>query len=58
MSKFEIYEDSAGEFRWRLKAANGEDVASSEGYSTREAAHRSAEKMNEQASADASIVDL
>lgn len=30
--KFEIYEDKAGEFRFRLKAANGEVVAQSEGY--------------------------
>lgn len=31
--KFEIYRDDAGEFRWRLKAANGRIVAdSSEGY--------------------------
>jgi len=30
---FEIYEDDAGEWRWRVKAHNGEIVAaSSEGY--------------------------
>lgn len=33
MSEFEIYRDSAGEYRWRLQADNGEIVAhSSEGY--------------------------
>ena len=58
MSKFEIFQDTQGEYRWRLKAANGEIVASSEGYTSRESAHRSAEKMNEWASANASIVDL
>ena len=30
--KFEIYEDKAGEFRFRLKAKNGEIIATSEGY--------------------------
>ena len=30
--KFEIYLDKAGEFRFRLKAANGQIITSSEGY--------------------------
>lgn len=30
--KFEIYTDKAGEFRFRLKAANGQIIAVSEGY--------------------------
>lgn len=30
--KFEIYEDKGGEFRFRLKATNGEIIAVSEGY--------------------------
>ncbi len=30
--KFEIYTDKAGEFRFRLKAKNGEIIAVSEGY--------------------------
>lgn len=30
--KFEIYLDKAGEFRFRLKAPNGEIIAVSEGY--------------------------
>ena len=30
--KFEVYTDKAGEFRFRLKARNGEIVAASEGY--------------------------
>ena len=58
MSTFEVFEDAQGEFRWRLKAANGEIVAQSEGYSARESAHRSAEKMNEWASAEDPIIDL
>lgn len=30
--KFEVYTDKAGEFRFRLKARNGEIIAVSEGY--------------------------
>ncbi|MCT8335655.1 YegP family protein [Leptospira sp. 85282-16] len=36
-AKFEIYKDKAGEFRFRLKASNGEIIASSEGYSSKQA---------------------
>ncbi len=32
--KFEIYKDKAGEFRFRLKATNGQIIAVSEGYTT------------------------
>ena len=30
--KFEVYLDKAGEYRFRLKASNGENICSSEGY--------------------------
>ena len=30
--KFEVYTDKAGEFRFRLKAKNGQIIATSEGY--------------------------
>lgn len=30
--KFEVYQDKAGEYRFRLKASNGEIIAASEGY--------------------------
>ena len=33
--KFELYADKAGEFRFRLKATNGEIIAVSEGYKTK-----------------------
>ena len=33
--KFEMYQDKAGEFRFRLKAKNGEVIATSEGYKTK-----------------------
>ncbi|MBQ2119146.1 MAG: YegP family protein [Clostridia bacterium] len=33
--KFEVYADKAGEFRFRLKAKNGEVIATSEGYKSK-----------------------
>ena len=33
--KFEIYLDKAGEFRFRLKARNGEPILASQGYNTK-----------------------
>ncbi|HNR77116.1 MAG TPA: YegP family protein [Parvularculaceae bacterium] len=30
--KFEVYKDKKGEFRFRLKAGNGETILASEGY--------------------------
>jgi uncharacterized protein YegP (UPF0339 family) len=33
--KFECYKDKAGEFRFRLKAANGNTILSSEGYKSK-----------------------
>ena len=40
--RFEIYKDAASEWRWRLKARNGEILAmASEGYITRQGAQRS-----------------
>lgn len=35
-AKFEMYEDTSGEWRFRLKAPNGEIIATSEGYSTKQ----------------------
>ncbi len=33
--KFEVYKDKAGEYRFRLKAPNGEVIAVGEGYRTK-----------------------
>jgi uncharacterized protein len=32
MGKYEVYQDAAGQWRWRLAASNGRIVASGEGY--------------------------
>lgn len=37
-AKFELYRDKAGEYRFRLKAANGEIVLESEGYKAKASA--------------------
>ena len=36
MGKFEVYRDKKGEYRFRLKAGNGEIIAESEGYKTKQ----------------------
>lgn len=33
--KFEIYKDKAGEYRFRLKAGNGQAILASEGYAAK-----------------------
>ncbi|TGM23530.1 YegP family protein [Leptospira levettii] len=55
-AKFEIYKDKAGEFRFRLKAANGEIIASSEGYSSKQACENGISSVKKNA-ADAGIDD-
>lgn len=41
MGKFQIFQDKSGEYRWRLKAGNGQIVATSgEGYTDKAAAER------------------
>lgn len=35
METFEIFKDAKGEYRFRLKAKNGEIIATSEGYTTK-----------------------
>ena len=35
--KFELYQDKGGQFRFRLKARNGEIIATSEAYTTKAA---------------------
>ena len=36
--KYELYKDKGGEFRFRLKAANGKNIAVSEGYKAKTSA--------------------
>lgn len=47
--KFEVYEDRAGKFRFRLKATNGQIVASGEAYETKAAAKKGCESVQKAA---------
>ena len=54
--KFEIYQDNAGEFRFRLKATNGQIIAVSEGYTTMKACVNGVNSVKKNA-VDAPIVE-
>ncbi len=47
--KFEVYTDKKGEFRFRLKARNGQIVASSEGYTTMKTCENGIESVRKNA---------
>lgn len=47
--KFEMYEDKGGEFRFRLKARNGEIIATSEGYKTKASCENGIESVKKNA---------
>lgn len=51
--KFELYKDNAGEFRFRLKAGNGENILASEGYTQKASATNGIESVKKNAPNDA-----
>ena len=53
--KFEVYTDKSGEFRFRLKASNGEIVAQGEGYKAKASCLNGIESVKKN-SADAEVV--
>jgi len=53
--KFEMYQDKAGEYRFRLKARNGEIIGTSEGYAAKAGCLNGIESVQKNA-ADAEIV--
>lgn len=55
-TKFVIYVDVAGKYRWRLVAGNGEKVAASEAYVSKQNAINSAQRVK-QIAWEAVIVD-
>ncbi len=55
-ARFEIYRDAVGLWRFRLKAANGEVVASGEAYHNKKDAKRGARALK-RAAAQARIVE-
>jgi len=55
---FEIYEDNAGEWRWRLVASNGEIIGDSgEGYASKSGARDAVERVQSYAP-DADVLDV
>ncbi len=48
-AKFEVYEDKKGEYRFRLKAGNGEIIATGEGYSSKAACLNGIESVKKNA---------
>lgn len=53
---WEVFKDKQGKFRFRLRAPNGEVIASSEAYERKEAAINGIESVK--TNANASIKDL
>jgi len=51
MGKFEIYADAAGKYRWRLKASNGQIIASGQGYATERSCRDGIESVKKHAAA-------
>ena len=47
--KFEVYQDKKGEFRFRLKARNGQIIAVGEGYTTLKACENGIESIRKNA---------
>ena len=49
---FELYKDKSDEFRFRLKAGNGENILASEGYTQRASAENGIESVRKNAPDD------
>jgi uncharacterized protein len=56
-AKFEISKDRVGNFRFHLKAANGEIIATSQGYDTQANAEKGIQSVKTNAP-DAKVVEL
>ena len=54
--KFEVYTDKAGEFRFRLKAGNGEIILTGEGYKAKNSCLNGIESVRKNA-ADADVTE-
>ena len=54
--KFEIYKSANGEYRFRLKASNGQIIASGQGYKSKKACLNGIESVRKNAP-DAELVE-
>ena len=55
--KFELYQDKGGDWRFRLKAGNGEVIATGQGYASKSGAVNGIDSVRRNA-ADAEVVDV
>lgn len=53
---FQVYKDTKDEWRWRLKAGNGEPIASGEGFASKAACLASIDIVKK--SGDAAVEDV
>ena len=56
-AKFEVYKDKKGEFRFRLKATNGETIATGEGYPSKTGVMKGIKSIQKNAP-EAAVIDL
>ena len=54
--KFELYQDKGGDYRFRLKAGNGEIIATSQGYASKSGALNGIDSVRRNAG-DAEVVE-
>lgn len=52
MGKFELYQDKGKQYRFRLKASNGQSILASEGYTTKAACENGISSVKTNASDD------
>lgn len=55
--KFELYQDKSGDWRFRLKAGNGEVIATGQGYASKSGALSGIDSVKRNA-ADAEVVEV
>ncbi|MBQ2601206.1 MAG: DUF1508 domain-containing protein [Treponema sp.] len=55
--KYEIYKDKKGEFRFRLKAGNGQIIASGEGYKDMQGVKNGISSIKKNATDDTKVID-
>ena len=55
--KFELYQDKGGDWRFRLKAGNGEVIATGQGYASKSGAVNGIDSVRRNA-ADAEVVEV
>ncbi len=55
--KFEVYKDKSDKYRFRLKASNGQVIASGQGYASKESCMKGIESVKKNA-AESPVVEV